>query len=188
MRPAAILAVLLGIAAAFFAIDSIRLRGELSRARAESDATDRREREIAARVAATDARAESLARDLLRLQAEKDRLAAELARGAAASRRTATLDLSAVKAGKDGPIPSVRAAGDVELIRVTVPSAGTGAARATIRAVSGGVVWEGSGTAASGGLSLLVPSRLLGPGDYVLTVESRDTGPLAETYAFRVHR
>jgi hypothetical protein len=187
MRPATVAVAALGAIAAFFAADSIRLRGELSRARQERDAMERRESELSSRVAETAARADQIAQELGHLRSEKDRISGELARGAAAGGRAAVLDLGGERTAKEGPLPTVRIGPEVEVIRLTLPAVSRRGVPVAIRAVSGARVWEGSGSSAAGKLTLVVPTRLLAAGDYVLTIGSTGDA-LLESYAFRVHR
>ena len=184
-------AVVLGLLALLFAADSLRLRAELSRVRAEREALAKQEEELSQQAAATAARAETIARDLASLRSEKDRVSAELGRAAAAQGRAASLDLGADRARTDGPIPAVRAGAEIEMIRLLVPlrDGETAGARALIRSASGARMWDGSGTAtASGRVSLLIPARLLPPGDYVVSVAPAGVAKGGEEYAFRVHR
>lgn len=188
MRAIAAIAVVCGALAAYFAFDAARARRDLSRATSDRDAVVGREAELARKVAETSARADRVERELALLQAERDRLSGELARSASAGRRVVTLDLGAERSGKAGPIPSVRAGGEIELIRLLVPlsTSGASSARAAIRSASGARVWEGTASPAGrDAVALFLPSRLLATGDYVLTVGE---GEGSRDYAFRVHR
>jgi hypothetical protein len=106
----------------------------------------------------------------------------------------ASLDLGASRTAR-GSLPSVDAGPGTEAIRLLVPAGdgSRGPYRATIRKSDGTQVWTGSGSpsaTASRTISLLVPVRLLAPGDYVLSLAAAGpTSPDAgANYAFRVRR
>ena len=92
-----------------------------------------------------------------------------------------------------GKLPRLRLPEGAEAIRLQpqleAPIAGTRYA-VTLRRVEGPVVWQGTaGDERGGGVSVTVPTRLMGPGDYVLRLTAPGTSPddTAE-YAFRIAR
>lgn len=194
-RAAAAIAVVCVGLAAYFAIDAARLRRELSRAAAERDSVVRREADLSRRVAEVSARADRVAGELERLRAEKDRVSGELTRSQSASGRITTLDLSGNTSPR-GTLPVVHAGPDIETIRLLVPKgdASRPSFAATVRKSDGTRVWNGSGSPAGSiprTVSLLVPARLLAPGDYVLSVSGAAPAGSTEPegdYAFRVRR
>jgi hypothetical protein len=177
-------ALVMGLSTALLAVRTIRLEGRLESQGAEQARSAARAEELQRELASARARAEELARR-----------AASTAGATAGSTPSFTLAAGGTRDPGETPALVVTATADVIVLKASSEREWRYASyRAAVRTVEGAAVFQADGLPASAdgsAVAVPVPSAVLPPGDYILTLSGRDPagrGREIADYYFRVAR
>jgi hypothetical protein len=189
-------AAFLALAGGYLAFQAADARREVSRLLAERGTAQQRERDLRRQLDSARGGDEKLRRELSRVQAEKDRLAAELAVREKPDPGLVSFALVGGLVRDAGPqqVFTIPAGAKTARLSMSIPAGDYASLSAVIRTPEGREVWKQTALAARPVGSTLpvavtVPARVLGSGDYILTLTGASRAGRSETladYAFRM--